>query len=150
MDTRLLMTLRVMVATTQNIGAVPHGTRRTVPITGGDFEGPLLCGSVLPGGSGDWLLLRGDGVLELDFRATLRTEDGALISMKSFGLRHGPPEVMEALARGEAVDPAAYYFRTTPRFETAHPAYAFLNHRITVATGDRRAQGPIYTIHELL
>ena len=52
--------------------------------------------------------------------------------------------------RGEAVDPAAYYFRTTPRFESAHPAYAFLNHLITVATGDRRAQGPIYTIHELL
>jgi len=44
------------------------------------------------------------------FRATLRTDDGALISMRSFGLRHGPPEVMEALARGEAVDPAAYYF----------------------------------------
>jgi hypothetical protein len=57
--------------------------------------------------------------------------------------------VMEALARGEAVDPAAYYFRTTPRFETSHPKYAFLNRRITVATGDRRAEGPVYTIHEL-
>jgi len=56
---------------------------------------------------------------------------------------------MEALARGEAVDPAAYYFRTTPRFETSHPNYAFLNRRITVATGDRRAEGPVYTIHEL-
>ena len=149
MNTRLLMILRVTVATPQNIGAVPHGTRRTVPITGGDFDGPRLRGSVLPGGSGDWLLLRADGVLELDFRATLRTDDGALISMRSFGLRHGPPEVMEALARGEAVDPAAYYFRTTPRFETSHPKYAFLNRRITVATGDRRAEGPVYTIHEL-
>ena len=59
-------------------------------------------------------------------------------------------DVIEALARGEAVDPAAYYFRTTPRFETAHPAYVFLNHLITVASGDRRAEGPIYTIHELL
>jgi hypothetical protein len=149
MNTRLLMTLRVTVAAPQNIAAVPHGTRRTVPITGGDFDGPWLRGSVLPGGSGDWLLLRSDGVLELDFRATLRTDDGALISMRSFGLRHGPPEVMEALARGEAVDPAAYYFRTTPRFETSHPKYALLNRRITVATGDRRAEGPVYTIHEL-
>jgi len=149
MNTRLLMTLRVTVAAPQNIAAVPHGTRRTVPITGGDFDGPRLRGSVLPGGSGDWLLLRSDVVLELDFRATLRTDDGALISMRSFGLRHGPPEVMEALARGEAVDPAAYYFRTTPRFETSHPKYAFLNRRLTVATGDRRAEGPIYTIHEL-
>jgi Protein of unknown function (DUF3237) len=102
MNTRLLMILRVTVATPQSIGAVPHGTRRTVPITGGDFEGPRLRGSVLPGGSADWLLLRADGVLELDLRATLRTDDGALISMRSFGLRHGPPDVIAALAaRGE-------------------------------------------------
>ena len=150
MNTRLLMILRVTVATPQSIGAVPHGTRRTVPITGGGLEGPRLRGSVLPGGSADWLLLRADGVLELDLRATLRTDDGALISMKSFGLRHGPPDVIEAMARGETVDPAAYYFRTTPRFDTADPAYAFLNHLITVASGDRRPEGPIYTIHELL
>ena len=150
MNTRLLMTLRVTIAKPQSIGAVPHGARRTVPITGGDFEGPRLRGTVLPGGSADWLLLRADGVLELDLRATLRTDDGGLIAMRSFGLRHGPPDVIEALARGEAVDPAAYYFRTTPRFETAHPACAFLNHLIAVASGDRRAEGPIYTIHELL
>src|ERR1700740_748095 len=97
----LLMPLRVTIATPQNIAAVPHGTRRTVPITGGDFDGPWLRGSVLPGGSGDWLLLRSDGVLELDFRATLQTDDGALISMKSFGLRHGPPEIIGALRRGK-------------------------------------------------
>src|ERR1700687_3663918 len=127
MNTRLLMTLPVTVAPPQSIGAVPHGTRRTVPVTGGDFEGPRLRGTVLPGGSADWLLLRADGVLELDHRATLRTDDGGLISMRSCGLRHGPPEVIAALTRGEAVDPAAYYFRTTPRFELAHPAFAFLN-----------------------
>ena len=149
-NTRLLMTLQVQVAPAQNIGTVPHGVRRTAPLTGGHFEGPRLRGTVLPGGSADWLLLRTDGVLELDLRATLRTEDGALISMKSFGLRHGPPEVMAAIGRGESVDPATYYFRTTPRFQTAHPAYAFLNRMIAVAGGDRRAEGPIYTIDEVL
>ena len=146
----LLMILRVTVAPPQTIGAVPHGTRRTAPLMGGEFEGPRLRGSVLPGGSGDWLLLRADGVLELDLRATLRTDDGALISMRSFGLRHGPPDVIAAIARGEAVDPATYYFRTTPRFDTAHPVYAFLNHLVAVASGDRRTEGPIYTIHEVL
>ena len=65
-------------------------------------------------------------------------------------LRHGPPEVIAAIARGETVDPARYYFRTTPRFETAHPTYAFLNHIIAVARADRRVEGPIYAIHELL
>jgi len=150
MNTRLLMTLRVTVAAPQNIGAVPQGTRRTAPLSGGSFEGPRLRGTVLPGGSADWLLLRADGVLELDLRATLRTDDGALVSMRSFGLRHGPPEVIAAVARGEAVDPATYYFRITPRFETAHPAYVFLNRLVAVASGDRRPEGPIYTIHEVL
>ena len=144
------MTLRVSVSTPQNIGAVPHGTRRTVPLNGGDFDGPHLRGTVLSQGSADWLLLRADGVLELDLRVSLLTHDGALISMKSFGLRHGPPEVIAAIARGETVDPALYYFRTTPRFETAHPRYAFLNRIIAVATGDRRADGPIYAIYEVL
>ncbi len=149
MDSRLLMTMQVAVAPPQKIGAVPHGTRATAPISGGHFEGPRLRGKVLPGG-GDWTLLRSDGVLELDLRVTLETDDGALIHVASFGLRHGPPEVLAALARGETVDPAAYYFRTTPRFETGHSKYAFLNKLLAVSTGDRKADGPIYTIDEIL
>jgi hypothetical protein len=86
----------------------------------------------------------------MDLRVTLQTDDGALISMKSFGMRHGPPEVIAAIGRGESVDPATYYFRTTPRFETAHPKYAFLNRLLAVATGDRRPEGPIYAISEVL
>jgi hypothetical protein len=143
------MTLQVKVAGAQKIGAVPHGTRVTVRVVEGHFEGPRLRGKVLPG-SGDWTLLRGDGVLELDLRLTLETDDGALIHMSSFGLRHGPKEVIDAIARGETVDPSTYYFRTTPRFETAHAKYAFLNRLVAVSTGDRRAEGPIYTIDEIL
>ena len=149
MDTRPLMTMQVTIGSMQKIGAVPHGTRVTAVIASGHFEGPRLRGKVLPG-SGDWTLLRGDGVLELDLRFTLETDDGALIHMTSFGLRHGPPDVIAALARGEAVDASKYYFRTTPRFETGHPKYAFLNRLLAVASGDRRPDGPIYTIHEIL
>jgi hypothetical protein len=144
------MSLQVTVGAPQQIGAVPHGTRTTAPISGGRFEGPLLRGTVLPTGGGDWTLLRSDGVLELDLRITLETDDGALIHMTSFGLRHGPPQVIAALGRGETVDPARYYFRTTPRFETSAPKYAFLNRILTVATGDRRATGPIYAVDEIL
>ena len=149
MDFRPLMTLQVAVGGAQKIGAVPHGTRVTAPIASGHFEGPRLRGKVLPGGA-DWTLLREDGTLELDLRMTLETDDGALIHMASFGLRHGPTEVIAALARGESVDPASYYFRTTPRFETAHPKYAFLNRLVAVASGERRPEGPIYTIDEIL
>jgi len=150
MNTRLLMTMHVEVGTLLNIGAVPYGTRRTAPLGGGTFEGPRLRGTILAGSSADWQLLRSDGVLEMDLRFTLRTDDGALISMSAFGLRHGPPEVIAAIGRGETVDPSSYYFRTLPRFETAHPAYSFLNRLIAVASGDRRPEGPIYTIHEVV
>ena len=149
MTSRPLMTLQVFVAPPQKLGAVPHGTRVIAPITSGTFEGPRLRGRVLPGG-GDWTLLRPDGVLELDLRITLETDDGALIYMSSFGLRHGPPEVLAALANGESVDPSKYYFRTTPRFETSAPPYAFLNRLIAISSGDRRPGGPIYTIDEIL
>jgi hypothetical protein len=149
MNSRLLMTLEVVVGPPQRVGAVPHGARAIAPITSGTFEGPQLRGKVLPGG-GDWTLLRSDGVLELDLRITLQTDDGALIYMTSFGLRHGPPDVLAALARGESVDPSQYYFRTAPRFETSAPRYAFLNRLIAISRGDRRASGPIYTIEEFL
>jgi hypothetical protein len=149
MNFRPLMTLQVAVAGAQKIGPVPLGTRVTAPVVSGHFEGARLRGSVLVGG-GDWTLLRGDGVLELDLRLTLQTDDGALIHMTSFGLRHGPPEVIAALGRGESVDPTTYYFRTLPRFESAHPKYTFLNRLLAVASGDRRAEGPIYTIEEIL
>src|ERR1041385_3120866 len=102
MNSRLLMTLQVAVVGPQKIGAVPHGARVTAPIASGHFEGPRLRGKVLPGG-GDGALRRSDGVVELDLRVTLETHDGALIHMASFGLRHGPPAVMAALARGEIV-----------------------------------------------
>ena len=117
MTSRPLMTLQVLVQPPQTLGAVPQGTRVIAPITGGVFEGERLRGKVL--GGGDWTLLRSDGVLELDLRITLETADGALISMTSFGLRHGAPDVLAALGRGEAVDPTRYYFRTAPRFESS-------------------------------
>jgi len=149
MQSRFLMTLQVSLASPHRVGAVPHGTRVIVPIASGQFEGPRLRGKVLPGG-GDWTLLRADGVLELALRLTLETDDGALIDMTSFGIRHGPPGVIAALAGGERVDPATYYFRTTARFETAQPEYAFLNRLLAVSTGDRQPDGPIYTFDEIL
>jgi len=76
------MTLTVVVPPPQRLGAVPHGTRIIAPISSGTFAGPRLRGKVLAGG-GDWTLLRSDGVLELDLRITLETDDGASISMSS-------------------------------------------------------------------
>jgi hypothetical protein len=54
------------------------------------------------------------------------------------------------LLRGGVLPGETYYFRTTPRFETAEPRYSFLNRLLAVAIGDRQAEGPIYTIYEIL
>jgi hypothetical protein len=122
----------------QELGESPLGRRRIIPITGGSFRGERLSGRVLPGGA-DWQVIRRDGVAELDARYTLETADKALIYVRNFGLRHGPPQVIARLAAGEAVDPSLYYMRTTPRFETGAERYQWLNGLICVATGARRA-----------
>jgi hypothetical protein len=137
-SSRPLMTVKLIAAPLQKFGAVPYGVRTFVPVAGGDFEGPRLGGRILPGG-GDWLLLRSDGVLELDLRITLETDDHALIYMTFQGLRHGPPD-----------DPARYYFRTVPRFETSAEAYAFLNRIVTVGVGETRPDGAVHRIDEIL
>jgi hypothetical protein len=130
--------------------ATPYGQRKIVTVRGGRFDGDRLRGRVLPAGGADWALLRADGVLELDVRLTLETDDGACVHMRYGGLRHGPPEVMARLARGEAVDPGEYYFRIVPRFETGDARYAWLNAIVAVGIGERRAAGPRYSVHEIL
>src|SRR5437016_2046721 len=102
----------------QQIGTTPHGTRRIIYVKGGYFEGPKLKGTVLPGG-GDWLLVRPDGASELDIRGTLRTDDGHLIYVQYRGIIYAPPAIQQRFQQGERdIDPALYYFRTTPTFET--------------------------------
>jgi hypothetical protein len=149
MKSQPLMTVRILAGTIQQLGAMAHGVRSVVLVSGGDFEGPRLRGKILPGG-GDWLLLRPDGVLELDLRITLETDDQALIDMRFQGIRHGAPEVIAALGRGEVVDPTRYYFRTLPRFETSAEKYAFLNRIITVGNGEARPDGAVHRIEEIL
>jgi hypothetical protein len=147
--TRPLFTLQLAVRPIQVIGQTPAGDRRIGVVFGGRFEGERLSGEVLDGGS-DWQSVRPDGNLMLDVRLVLQTHDGALIAMTYKGLRHGPREVMERLGRGEEVDPADYYFRIAPMFETASEDYAWLNGVLAVGLGHRFADGPIYNVFELL
>jgi hypothetical protein len=130
------MTLRLRVAPTQDIGAGPHGRRVTFPITGGSFEGDRLRGKVLPGGY-DWTTRRPDGILELDERITLETDDGALIHLAFTGIV-------------DDVRPGAAYFHTVPRFEASEARYSFLNRMVAIGTGERHADGPVHVFEEVL
>jgi hypothetical protein len=127
---------RVTVDRPLDLGDVGKGGRRMVPITGGEFAGPQLRGAVLPGGA-DWQVLRSDGVAELEARYVLRTDDGALIHVRNHALRHGPPDVMAALAAGRPVAPGTYYFRGSAFFETGAERYAWITRHIIVCTGER-------------
>jgi hypothetical protein len=127
---------RVEVADPVVIGPTPRGERRTIPILGGEVEGPALRGRILAGGA-DWQVLRPDGVTELHALYVLETESGARVQVVNRGLRHGPAEVMERIRSGEEVDPSQYYFRAAPEFETAAPELDWMNRALFVATGER-------------
>lgn len=138
----------VKIGAPQMLGAVLTGERRIIPITGGRFEGAKMRGEILPGGA-DWQLVAADGTAILEARYTLRTDDGALIYVRNSGFRHGPPEVLAAIARGEQVDPGKYYFRATPTFETGDKKYAWLNRIICVCSGVRTKEEVLLDFYEV-
>lgn len=149
-QTKALFEITLSVHQIEDLGPTPYGTRKIAAVAGGSFVGDRLRGTVRAAPGGDWLLLRSDGVLCLDVRLTLQTDDGALIYMTYKGLRHGPKDVMDRLNKGELVDPGQYYFRTAPVFETSSDQYAWLNRALFVATGRRESSGPIYQVFEVL
>jgi hypothetical protein len=130
-------TATVTLAPPVEQGTVDGGRKRFIAITGGTISGPLLNGTVLPGG-GDWQTILPGGLTKVEARYFLKASDGAVIEVTNPGVRTGSAEVIERLAKGEAVDPSAYYFRTTPRFDVAPGAHEWLRRHAFVARGIRR------------
>ena len=143
-----LALLTAILDTPNNLGATPAGERKVVPVLGGRIEGERLCGRILAGGS-DWALTNAAGILNLDVRLVIETDDGALINCQYQGMRHGPPEVMARLAAGGSVDYRDIYFRIAPRFDTSDPRYDWLNRILAVGIGERLPEGPRYHIHAI-
>jgi hypothetical protein len=147
--TRSLFVAEVEVGPPVDAGATALGRRRYVPILGGAFKGERLSGVILPGGA-DWQLIRADGVAEIAARYVLKVDDGAFLTVTSTGFRHGPAEVMARLAAGEPVDPGAYYFRTSIKFEVDGAAHAWLDRTVCFAIGARKASRVELEFHALL
>jgi len=125
------------------------GELRVIPVTAGRFEGPRLRGELVPGTTADWLRVEPDGTAHMDVRLVLRTDAGKTFYMHYSGIRTGAPEVLARLNRGEAVDPADYYFRIAVRFETGDPELAWLNRVLAVGIGQRPPGGPVYDIYAI-
>ena len=126
----------------REMGPGRAGKRRIIPIIGGKVSGPLLNGSVLDVGA-DWQTIFHDGLAELDTRYAMQTEDGAIIEIINYGFRHGPPEVIDAIARGESVPPDSYYMRTQARLETGAEQYDWVNRTLFTGVG-ARAQSTVH------
>ncbi|MEQ9332870.1 DUF3237 domain-containing protein [Thalassobaculum sp.] len=133
----------------RELGRGRAGARRIIPIVGGTVTGPRISGRILNLGA-DWQTIFHDGVAELDARYAFETGDGALIEVANHGYRHGPPEVIERLRRGEDCDPAEYYMRTTARLETGDPRYDWVNRMVFVGTGARRASAVEIGLYRVL
>jgi hypothetical protein len=144
-----LMTFFIEVKKPWVVGKTPVADRRIGEIAGGYFEGERLRGNILTGGS-DWQTVRDDGAWMINVRMLLETDDGALIGVTYTGLRHGPKEVIDAIARGELVSPTSYYMRVSLVFETSSPRYDWLNRVVSVAHGHRIAGGAIYNVFEIV
>ena len=129
-------TLNVELDPIREMGPGRAGQRRIVPIVGGSVEGARLSGRLLCLGA-DWQTVFADGLAELDTRYAMETRDGAVIEIVNYGFRHGPPEVIDAIARGADVDPGSYYMRTHARLETGDERYAWVNRSLFVGVGAR-------------
>ncbi|GGB99639.1 UPF0311 protein [Marivita lacus] len=129
-------TLTVTLDPIREMGSGRAGARRIIPIVGGTVTGPRLSGRILNVGA-DWQTIFADGLAELDTRYAMETDDGATIEIVNYGYRHGPKEVLEAVARGETVDPASYYMRTHARLETGDGRYDWVNRTLFVGVGAR-------------
>ncbi|TMJ33898.1 MAG: DUF3237 domain-containing protein [Alphaproteobacteria bacterium] len=136
------------LADIRNFGRTPYGERRVIDIIGGRVAGPRLAGRILPGA--DWQIIWADGTADLTARYGIETDAGARVLVRSDGLRHGHPDVLAALARGEEIDPGRYYFRTVMRFETAHPSIDWLNRIIAIARGAREKNAVRLDVYEVL
>jgi hypothetical protein len=150
LKTEFAFTARVAVAAPTTIGDGPEGLRRFVAIEGGPIEGPLLRGRVLAG-SGDWQVVRPDGVLKVEARYTLETHDGVRIACTNRGIRHAPADVMTKLMRGEPVPIDSYYFRTSAQFEAPlGSAYEWMNRAMFAGTAEREPDKAIIHFFRVL
>ncbi len=131
-----LFTLRAATGEPHPVGKGPKGTRVIVAVTGGSFEGPRLRGSVeTPGG--DWVTIAGGGVVRLDVRLLMKTDDGAEILVTYSGTGHTQPD-------------GSLEIRTAPTFETGDERYTWLNGIQAVGIGHTVAGGVEYDVYHVL
>lgn len=137
-----------------SVGASPFGEQRIGYVTGGRFFGPRISGTILPGG-GNWSRggrIAAGAVGTFDARSVWQADDGAVIYLSYHGRTLIPDAVRAEFADPAAppVDPARYYLRIAPTFETASPQLAWLNAVLAIGVGERTDFGVRHVLYEVL
>lgn len=149
LQSRFVFTASVDVAPISVVGTGPVGERRFIPIEGGQVKGPLFTGRVLKG-SGDWQVLRSDGVISLEARYIIESEDGVRISVTNRGLRVASPEVTTRMMKGEPVAPSEYYFRTAAELEApVGSRYEWVNKAVFIGVAERKHNAAVVHFYQV-
>lgn len=151
LKSEFLMRFEATLKPALTVGDGALGLRAIADVTGGTFEGPRLKGTILPSGA-DWFIINpARGLINIDVRATLQTDDGDHIFTTYNGRIAVPPEEFGALfdSTSGPPDPSSYYFRTAPTFETGSQKYGWLNAIQAVGIGEIIEGGVVYNIHEI-
>lgn len=127
----------------------PLGLRATYIIAGGRLEGPKLRGEFLAGG-GDWVSVGSDGISRLDVRATIRTEDGALIQYESRGIARLTRQARQQWANGHRVPCRDSYVRATPLLLTGDGRYSWVNDAVLISHSELSETGIDHRIYRVL
>ena len=128
---------------------IGHGIRRIIPILGGEVCGDGIKGKIFPFGA-DFQIIRPNGFTELEAKYAFETDDGAIVYIENIGIRFGPQELLDRIAKGETVDPALIYFRTVPKFETGSEKYRWLMENLFIGVGARHADRVEIDVHQVL
>ena len=149
LETKYVFTITAHIAAVTSAGDLGYGTRRIIPIVGGEVRGEGINGKVLPFGA-DFQIVRPDELIDLEAKYAIETDDGAVIYVVNTGMRFGPKDLLEKLKRNESVDPKLIYFRTTPKFETGSEKYRWLMQHIFVGSAARHADRVVIDVHQVL
>lgn len=93
---------------------------------GGWVKGPRIKGTLLAPG-GDWFRVLPSGASRLDVRATIKTDDGALIYISYNGIFKDSEETAARAGKGEVLTSKDLYFVIAPTMQTSAKKYDWLN-----------------------
>jgi hypothetical protein len=149
LQTKYVFTLAIKIGAPIVAGDIGWGMRRVIPILGGEVRGPGVHGTIFPCGA-DFQVIRPNGFTELEAKYAFQMDDGAVIYIENIGIRFGPKEALDRIARGETVDPSLIYFRSMPKFETGSENWRWLMEHLFIGSGARHPDRVELDVHQVM